>query len=44
MKGKSFKFHKAKERPSRPKSISQKRSPIGETRLGSQRMPEPGDP
>ena len=40
MKGKCFKFHKAKERPSRPKSVSQKRSPIGETGLGSQRMPD----
>ena len=25
MKGKSFKFHKAKERPSRPKLVSQKK-------------------
>ena len=44
MKGKCFKFHKAKERPSQPKSVSQKRSPIGETGLRSQKIPEPGDP
>ena len=25
MKGKGFKFHEAKERPSRPKSVSQKK-------------------
>ena len=29
MKGKGFECHKAKERPSQPKSVSQ-RSPIGE--------------
>ena len=37
---KSFKIHEAKERPSRPKSVSQKKR----TGLESQRLPEPGDP
>ena len=39
-KKKSFKIHEAKERPSRPKSVSQKKR----TGLESQRLPEPGDP
>ena len=43
MKGKGFKFHVAKEMPSQPKLVSQKKL---NGRIGpkSQRMPEPRDP
>ena len=52
MKKKGFKFHEAKERPSRPKSVNQKkpnrenwaRIPENARARESQRMPEPGNP